>query len=225
MVAPGAPQKPSHDVVRSPKTTSADRLRVENLHRSQSTGHSPQNSCRPARKHVTPEKFSDRIIFMSMFNDIELERKDNEDSCATTPRKIKEHASNSNDGHWHSWEPEKKASGIKDMQPIMVASGIFVRHKWWKNLRIQDIRIPGGSPLGLGILKKNNRDTIHFNGEYGNINLLYRTVHSANQLCIYGAVSKWCGPNFGEASQSRPESARKMSPEILTKKGRSQVIG
>ena len=27
-------------------------------------------------KNITPEKFSDRIIFMSMFNDIDLERKD-----------------------------------------------------------------------------------------------------------------------------------------------------
>ena len=51
-------------------------------------------------KHVTPENFSDRIIFMSMFNDIELEGKDNEDSCALTSRKIKEYASNFNDGHW-----------------------------------------------------------------------------------------------------------------------------
>ena len=32
-----------------------------------------------------------------------------------------------------------------------------------------------------------------------------------------GAVSKWCGPKSGEASQSRPESARKMSPEIQQK--------
>ena len=44
-------------------------------------------------KNITPEKFSDRIIFMSMFNDIELERKDNEDSCALTSKKIKEYAS------------------------------------------------------------------------------------------------------------------------------------
>ena len=41
-----------------------------------------------------------------------------------------------------------------------------------------------------------------------------RTVHSANQLCIYGAATKWCGTNSAEASQSRPESARKTSPEI-----------
>ena len=44
-------------------------------------------------KNITLEKFSDRIILMSMFNDIELERKDNEDSCALTSRKIKEYAS------------------------------------------------------------------------------------------------------------------------------------
>ena len=36
---------------------------------------------------------------MSMFNDIELERKDNEDSCALTSRKIKEYASKINNGH------------------------------------------------------------------------------------------------------------------------------
>ena len=49
---------------------------------------------------------------------------------------------------------------------------------------------------------------------FSNINLLYRTVHSANLLCICGAVSKWCGSNSGEASQSRPESARKMSQKF-----------
>ena len=44
-----------------------------------------------------------------------------------------------------------------------------------------------------------------------------RTIHSSNQLCIYGAVTKWCGTNSGEASQRRLESARKMSPEIQIK--------
>ena len=51
-------------------------------------------------KHVTPENFRDRIIFMSMFNDIALEKKDFEDSCTLTSRKIKEYASKFNDGHW-----------------------------------------------------------------------------------------------------------------------------
>ena len=43
-------------------------------------------------KHVTLENFSDRIIFISMFNDIVLEKRGNEDSCAITSEKIKEHA-------------------------------------------------------------------------------------------------------------------------------------
>ena len=59
-------------------------------------------------KHIAPENFSDRIIFMSMFNDIELERKDNEDSCPLTSRKIKEYASNFNDGHWAFLGPGEK---------------------------------------------------------------------------------------------------------------------
>ena len=60
-------------------------------------------------------------------------------------------------------------------------------------------------------------ETIHFNVVYGKINLLHRNVHSANQLCVYGAVTKWCGTNSGEASQSRLDSARKRSPEIQIK--------
>ena len=59
-------------------------------------------------------------------------------------RKIKDYASTFNDGHWAFLGPRKKASGIKDMQPIMVASGIFVHHKWWIFLRIQPGCIPAG---------------------------------------------------------------------------------
>ena len=84
----------------------------------------------------------------------------------------------------------------------------------------------GISPLGRGILKKKNiRDTIHFSGEYCNIDLLYRTVHSADQLCIYGAVTKWCRTNSGKASQKQ---TRKYSQDIhrnSNKAGGSQIIG
>ena len=80
-------------------------------------------------KHITPANFSDRIILMSMFNDFVLEKNDNEYSCALTLRKIKEYAKKITMDTGHSWDPEKTASGIKDMQPIMVASGIFVLHK------------------------------------------------------------------------------------------------
>ena len=51
----------------------------------------------------------------------------------------------------------------------------------------------GVSPLGRGTLKmRNGRNTIHFSGEFDNIDFLFRTVHAANQLYIYGAVTKLC---------------------------------
>ena len=51
----------------------------------------------------------------------------------------------------------------------------------------------GVSPLGRGTLKmKSGRNTFFFAGESANIDLLYRTVHVANQLCVYGAVTKLC---------------------------------
>ena len=52
--------------------------------------------------------------------------------------------------------------------------------------------------LSRGIMKrKNNRDTIHFNADSSNIELLFRKIHSANQLSIYGAVTSWC-EEFGQ---------------------------
>ena len=100
----------------------------------------------------------------------------------------------------HSWDLEKKTSGIKDMQPNMVANGILKLHKCWKILRIQDI--------GYSRVEFSRRKIIETQstsmGSVAIFDLVYRT---------YGAVVKWCGTNSGEVSQSRLESARKMSPE------------
>ena len=44
--------------------------------------------------------------------------------------------------------------------------------------------------LSRGILKqKKGRRTIHFNGDSMNTELLFQTVHSVNQLSVYGAVT------------------------------------
>ena len=104
---------------------------------------------------------------MSMFNDIELEGKDSGDSCALTSKKINEYASNFNDGHWaflgrgeeSKWYQGYAADhgGKWDIRASQMVenfgnSGHLVFQ--WVSL------------LGRGTLKKkNNRDTIHFNGE------------------------------------------------------------
>ena len=41
-------------------------------------------------RNIEPERFTDRIIFMSMFNDIDWTRKGNEGICFSNSEKVKE---------------------------------------------------------------------------------------------------------------------------------------
>ena len=50
--------------------------------------------------------------------------------------------------------------------------------------------------------KKKNKETIHFNADASNTELLYRTIRSTNQLRIFGAVAKWCD-DFGLKSDEK----------------------
>ena len=64
----------------------------------------------------------------------------------------------------------------------------------------------GISALSRVILKrKGGRCTTHFNAGSSNIALLLRTIHSANQLSIYGAVSSWC-EEFAQRTPNQKES-------------------
>ena len=47
--------------------------------------------------------------------------------------------------------------------------------------------------FGREVLKrKSGRNTVHLTADSGNIELMLRTIHSANQLSVHGAVSCWC---------------------------------
>ena len=45
---------------------------------------------------------------------------------------------------------------------------------------------------------------MHFNADSSNTELLFRTLHSANQLSVHGAVSSWCE----EFAQTTPNQKR-----------------
>ena len=59
-------------------------------------------------RNIEPEKFGDRIIFMSIFNDIEQTRKGNEENCISD--KVKMYAKKFLQGHRTFFSPgdEKK---------------------------------------------------------------------------------------------------------------------
>ena len=52
-----------------------------------------------SRLSVTPEKFTGRIIFMSMFNDISWGSKDNQKECESNAQLVSLHAKRSSAGH------------------------------------------------------------------------------------------------------------------------------
>ena len=71
--------------------------------------------------------------------------------------------------------------------------------------------------LSRGILKKkNNRDTIHFNADASNTELLFRIIHSVNQLSIYGAVSNLC-EQFGLTEEEKAQEKPLGKKESVTK--------
>ena len=155
-------------------------------------------------QRIRPQSFSDRIIFMSMFNDIDLDKKGNEDSCKINSRKIKMYASRFIDRHWRFLGPGEKSQWY---QGYAVNCG-----KWILRASpiVEEFEIRGVSLLGRGTLKmRSGRNTIHLSGEFYYIDFLFRTVHAANQICIYGAVTMLCEKqpeaDSGKTSKGRPE--------------------
>ena len=70
--------------------------------------------------------------------------------------------------------------------------------RWLNNARNPGIQYSkSASPLARGILRRKNiKETIHFSADALNTELLCRTIHSANQLSIFGAVAGCC-EDFG----------------------------
>ena len=66
-----------------------------------------------------PENFTGKMIFMSMFNDIVWDAKENNESCVNNSRTIREYAEGFLRGHWSFLGPgsEKKWYGTYDCKP------------------------------------------------------------------------------------------------------------
>ena len=63
--------------------------------------------------------------------------------------------------------------------------------------------------------KKKDKDTIHNNGESSNVELLYRIIHSANQLCVIGAVTNRC-ETLGRAEiEKKKKSGHDLNRRLL----------
>ena len=106
-------------------------------------------------KHITPEEFSDRIIFMSMFNDIDVDKRGNEDTCALTSEAIRDYASKFKDGHWAFLGPGEENKWCHDYEYNHGGKWDFRASKTVDDFENSGHPVLKGiSPLGRGILKK-----------------------------------------------------------------------
>ena len=166
----------------------------------------------------TPETFTGRILFMSMFNDISCDRKDNKDECPRNANIVKTFAGRFGIGQWSfigpgsekKWYPsENSPQGAwdhiaEDMLLEFAESG----HPIFR----------ATTPLSRGQLKSKGRGklSIHFTADQDTVDTIYRIILFVNQLSVYGAVAAMC-EEF-EDHQDRTEQ-----PVILV--GQSIVLG
>ena len=62
--------------------------------------------------NIKPEEFKDRIIFMSMFNDIDWSKRKNDEDCISNAEKVKECAMKFKQGHWTFRGPRKSGREV-----------------------------------------------------------------------------------------------------------------
>ena len=144
---------------------------------------------------VTPEKFTGRIIFMSMSNDISWGSKDNKKECESNAQLVSLYAKRFGAGQWSFLGPEseKKWYSISEDSP----QGDWDRIAEQMMLTFAGSGHPvfrSTSPFSRGVLQSKGgcKLSIHYCADPGTIETVFRAIISVYQLSIFGAVSNLC---------------------------------
>ena len=147
------------------------------------------------RLNETPENFTGRIIFMSMFNDISWGSRDNKVECESNANLVSLYARRFGAGQWSFLGPgsEKKWYSISEDSP----QGEWDKMAEKMMLTFAESGHPvfrATSPLSRGQLKSKGggKLSIHYCADLETIETVFRTIISVNQLSLYGAVAEMC---------------------------------
>ena len=146
-----------------------------------------------SRLGETPETFTGRIPFISMFNDISCDKKDNEEECVANAKVVSILARKFGIGQWSFIGPgsEKKWYSMEENSP----QGITLRKRCCWNLQKSGCPIfLATTPFSRGKLKSKGHGKlfIHFAADQETIETIFRIIVFANQLSLYGAVANMC---------------------------------
>ena len=148
-----------------------------------------------SRLGETPERFTRRILFMSMFNDISCDRKGNKEECLANARVVKVLAKKFGIGQWSFIGPssEKKWYSMEENSP----QGIWDHIAEQLLLEFAESGCPifrATTPLPRCKLKSKGHGklSIHFAADQETIETIFRIIVFANQLSLYGAVANMC---------------------------------
>ena len=143
----------------------------------------------------TPETFSGRILFMSIFNDISCDGKGNKQECLANAKVVSVLAKRFGIGQWSLIGPgsEKKWYSMEEGGP----QGIWDHIADEMLLEFAESGCPifrATTPIFRGKLKSKGHGklSIHFTADYPTIQTVFRIIVSANQLSLYGAVANMC---------------------------------
>ena len=166
----------------------------------------------------TPETFTGRILFMSMFNDISCDRKGNKDECLANAETVKVLARRFGIGQWSFIGPGSEKKWYSSENSPQGAWDDIAEQMLLEFAESGHPTFRATTPLSRGILKSKGRGklSIHFAADVDTIDTIYRIILSVNQLSVYGAVAAVC-----EEFESHQD--RSGEPEILM--GQSIVLG
>ena len=166
----------------------------------------------------SPESFTGRILFMSMFNDIFCDRYDNKDECLRNANIVKTFAKRFGIGQWSFIGPGSEKKWYPFENSPQGAWDYIAAEMLLKFAESGHPIFRATTPLSRGQLKSKGRGklSIHFTADQDTVDTIYRIILSVNQVSIYGAVAAIC-----EECEDHPDS----TGQPVKLEGQSIVLG
>ena len=140
----------------------------------------------------TPENFTGRILFMSMFNDISCGTKDNEEECWQMLDSYLCMQEDLEKDNGHSLVLNLRKSGTLSVKTVHKESGTKLQKGCcWNSLRadVQFSVLRLHCPEVNSKAKGRGKLSIHYAADQETIETIFRIIVSANQLSLYGVVA------------------------------------